>query len=350
MIDVEVPAIQPKPHIPDWQWVFGGYLKPIQIDKENVSVDFLNMLDKQGAIISNKSGSVNLSEINDVIFSRYLTDGISKYDQVTKKIVECLLKDGTEMEFPDYSYFKGIYLFPVEFIENEIYRLIKFTGFFKMDNLKKVESYDFVNSNFTGDFKCQNLQAVGERAFRLSVFNGIFSCENVSTVGIRAFEKSKFTGDFKCPNLLTVGEMAFQLSVFNGDFNCLNLTTVGNYALEFSIFNGTFNCPNLTTVGNYAFRNSVFNGVFECPNLTSIGDYAFRNSVFTGNCDLPACTSIGQYAFRNSNFDTITIGANATLGSNCIGAHSTEFIADYAANNKKAGTYVWNGQHWIYQT
>jgi len=60
-------------------------------------------------------------------------------------------------------------------------------------------------------------------------------------------------------------------------------------------------------------------------------------------------TSVGYNAFRNSTFDTITIGANATLGTNCIGAHSAEFIADYEANGKKAGTYVWNGQHWIYQ-
>jgi len=61
-------------------------------------------------------------------------------------------------------------------------------------------------------------------------------------------------------------------------------------------------------------------------------------------------TSIGDYAFYNSVFDTITIGANATLGTNCIGAHSAEFINDYAANNKLAGTYVWDGSHWIYQT
>jgi len=83
--------------------------------------------------------------------------------------------------------------------------------------------------------------------------------------------------------------------------------------------------------------------------LTTVGNYAFGNSNFSGSLNLPACTSIGQYAFRYSTFDTIIIGANATLGTGCIGAHSAEFIADYAANGKLAGTYVWNGQHWIYQ-
>jgi lipid-binding SYLF domain-containing protein len=60
--------------------------------------------------------------------------------------------------------------------------------------------------------------------------------------------------------------------------------------------------------------------------------------------------TIGNNAFENSTFDTITIGANATLGTGCIGAHSEEFISDYEANGKLAGTYVWDGTHWIYQT
>jgi len=85
----------------------------------------------------------------------------------------------------------------------------------------------------------------------------------------------------------------------------------------------------LQTVGLNAFYLSQFTGVFNCPNLHTIG----------------------QYAFRYSNFTQITIGANATLGSTCIGAHSAQFINDYAANGKLAGTYVWDAgtNHWIYQ-
>jgi len=63
------------------------------------------------------------------------------------------------------------------------------------------------------------------------------------------------------------------------------------------------------------------------------------------------CTYIGGYTFENSNFNKITIGANATLGEYGIGAHSAEFIQDYADNGRLAGTYVWDEakQHWIYQ-
>ena len=82
-----------------------------------------------------------------------------------------------------------------------------------------------------------------------------------------------------------------------------------------------------------------------------IGNLAFRYSNFSGSLDLPVCTYIGEYTFEQSNFTQITIGANAVLEKYCIGAHSTEFIQDYAANNKLAGTYVWDAgtNHWIYQ-
>jgi len=96
---------------------------------------------------------------------------------------------------------------------------------------------------------------------------------------------------------------------------------------------------------------SNFSGSLSLPVCTQIGSYALANSNFSGSLSLPVCTQIGSYAFRDSNFTQITIGANATLGTNCIGAHSAEFINDYAANGKLAGTYVWDegSGHWIYQ-
>ena len=251
MIDVEVPKIEKKPIIVSDNWQFGGWLKPLMIDTEHVSVDFLETLGKQGVMISNKAELVNVSEVNDnavavqelneILYSQFIEDGISKYDKATHTIVECLLDNFTEIGFPDYSYFKGIYLFPVEFIENEIFRLINFTGNFKMDNLKIVSDGAFVESNFSGSL--------------------------------------------------------------------------------------------------------------SLPVCIEIGNLAFRYSNFSGSLDLPVCTYIGVYTFENSKFTQITIGANATLREGCIGTHSAEFINDYAANNKLAGTYVWDAgtNHWIYQ-
>ena len=108
---------------------------------------------------------------------------------------------------------------------------------------------------------------------------------------------------------------------------------------------------NLKKVESYDFVNSNFSGSLNLPVCKQIGVYAFLNSNFSGSLNLPMCTFIGEYAFLNSSFTQITIGTNAVLGADCIGAHSTEFINDYAANNKKAGTYVWDEatQHWIYQ-
>ena len=113
-----------------------------------------------------------------------------------------------------------------------------------------------------------------------------------------------------------------------------------------SKFTGTFDCKKLQTVGTNAFYSSEFTGSFDCPELLEVGNQTFYMSKFTGTFNCPNLTLIGQYAFVNSNFDTITIGAKAILNRGCIGAHSDEFINDYEANGKLAGTYVWNGEHW----
>jgi len=126
-------------------------------------------------------------------------------------------------------------------------------------------------------------------------------------------------------------------------------TYIGRYALQNSNFSGSLSLPVCTQIGERAFINSNFTGSLSLPVCTQIGERAFYSSNFTGSLSLPVCTQIGERAFYSSNFTQITIGANATLGTGCIGAHSAEFIADYAANGKLAGTYVWNGQHWIYQ-
>ena len=129
-----------------------------------------------------------------------------------------------------------------------------------------------------------------------------------------------------------------------------NLEVVNDYDFERSIFNGIFEGEKIKIVRHRAFHYSNFSGELNLPVCEYISDDAFQNSNFSGSLDLPVCTYIGIEAFINSNFTQITIGANADLGSGCIGAHSAEFIDDYAANGKLAGTYVWDGQHWIYQT
>ena len=141
-------------------------------------------------------------------------------------------------------------------------------------------------------------------------------------------------------------------STFSGLLDLPKCIYIGEYALQYSNFSGVVSLPICNQIGSYAFGNSNFNGSLNLPVCTQIGNNAFRVSNFSGSLSLPVCEQIGYDAFYYSNFDEITIGANATLGTDCIGAHSTEFINDYTANNKLAGTYVWDevSGHWIYQT
>jgi len=215
---------------------------------------------------------------------RFVVDNISKFDRQTYSIIECLLPDGSEVVFPDYTYFFGDSNNPVDYINNTVFRNMKFIGDFKMNNLKKINNSEFENS----------------------VFQGIFRAQKVESVGHHAFINSKFSG--------------------------------------------SLNLPSCTFIGAGAFTNSKFTGSLYLPVCTQLWYEVFLNSNFSGELYIPNCVYIMQNAFFYSNFTQITIGANAVLGPGCIGAHSAEFINDYAANNKKAGTYVWNGQHWIYQT
>ena len=261
---------------------------------------------------------------------RYLIDGISKYDRQTYTIIECLLPSGSEAVFPNYTYFLDDYRNPVDYIENIVFRNMKFYGNFYMNNLKKINDYEFENSVFQGYFRAQNVESVGGYAFTNSKFIGNLNLPKCTIILDNAFRNSNFTGDFECPNLQAVGIDAFYLSVFDGNFNC----------------------PNLQTVGKEAFRNSQFTGNCNLQVCEYIDYSAFFYSLFNGTINLQVCEYVGDNAFNNSNFTTITIGANAELGTNCIGAHSAEFINDYAANGKLAGTYVWDAgtNHWIYQS
>jgi len=347
MIDVEVPKIEKKPVIVSGNWQFGGWLKPLLIDTEHVSVEFLETLGKQGVIISNKAGSVNLNEIADTV--RYLTDGISKYDKYDYSIVECLLADGTEIEFPDYTNFDGLRAWPVMEIKNTAFRNIRFTGDFVMNNLEVVNNGEFLKSIFDGIFEGEKIKIFGNRAFHDSNFSGSLNLPVCEYIGIEAFYFSNFSGSLSLPVCVEVKDSAFRNSNFSGSLNLPVCTFIGNNAFYYSNFSGSLSLPACEYIGGYAFRNSNFSGSLKLQVCTYIGGYAFRNSNFSGSLDLPLCTYIGYNAFTNSNFNSITIGANAVLGVDCIGAHSQEFIDDYTANGKLAGTYIWDGQHWIYK-
>jgi len=306
-----------------------------------------------------------------VMYPRYLEDGICRYDRFEHKIVECLLPDGTEIEFPDYTYFLGNEMFPVYEIEPLIFYNIKFTGDFKMNNMNFIGDYEFQNDIFTGDFEGGKIEHVGYYAFYNSEFVGELNLQNCKIIGFRAFYNSKFTGELKLQNCKFLGNGAFYNSKFVGELNLQNCKIVDDYTFRYSNFSGSLNLPMCTYIGRYALQNSNFSGSLSLPVCEQIRERAFVNSNFSGELSLPVCEQIGERAFRVSNFSgslnlpvciqigesafhdsiftEITIGANATLGTSCIGAHSAEFINDYAANGKLAGTYVWNGQHWIYQ-
>ena len=225
----------------------------VKIDNDTIKIDSNNKL------YANINEIVRyMQELSDILYNRYIQDNVSKYDKVTHTIVECFLDNFTEIEFPDYSYFKGIYLFPVEYIEDFIFENIIFTGNFKMDNLKIVSDGAFYYSNFSG------------------------------TLSLPVCEQ--------------IGGSAFAYSNFSGELNLPVCKQIGNRAFEFSNFSGSLNLPACTYIGYNAFLNSNFSGSLNLPACEYIGYGAFYSSNFSGSLNLPVCTQIGGYAFLFSNF------------------------------------------------
>ena len=279
----------------------------------------------------------------------YLSDGITKYYVKDKIIIHCYVEDYTEIEMPNYDYYNGLTEYPVNYIDKKVLRDVKWTGAFNMKNLIKINNNEFYNGKFTGILNLPVCIKIGDSAFYNSVFTGNCNLPVCEYIDYSAFFYSLFNGTINLPVCIKIGDSAFYLSKFTGVFNCPNVKTIGVQSFYYSVFTGAFECPNLQTVESGAFSSSNFSGSLDLQVCTFIGTNAFQFSNFSGSLNLPMCTYIGVYAFRNSNFNSITIGANATLLTGCIGAHSTEFIQDYADNGKQAGTYVWDGSHWIYQ-
>jgi len=116
---------------------------------------------------------------------------------------------------------------------------------------------------------------------------------------------------------------------FIGDGAFKNSNFIGDYVVKYSNFFGLINL-NLHVI------EILDKNAFMCNNINYI-------------IDLPKCEFIGKEAFLNSYFSIIIIRENAFLEKFCIGAHSEEFINKYIANNRRAGTYVWDGEDWIYK-
>jgi len=300
--------------------------------------------------------SITVLKFNFFVFDKLKTDNsniIDVQDDLLKKLVKI------------QSYLKRKFYatnFNITAISDEAYSE-KITGWI-MDCLIKLDTSSDVCIDYKPRFVVDNISKYDRQTYSIIEcllpagteiafpdYTYFFQDRNnpIDYINNTVFRNMKFYGDFYMNNLKKINDYEFENSVFQGYFRAQNVESVGRSSFTNSKFRGNLNLPKCTVIGEHAFRNSKFTGSLNLPACTEFWFDAFLSSNFSGELYIPNCVYISQNVFMNSNFSEITIGANAVLSLRCIGAHSGEFSADYAANNKKAGTYVWNGQHWIYQ-
>jgi len=109
--------------------------------------------------------------------------------------------------------------------------------------------------------------------------------------------------------------------------------------------------------GSYegAFSRNLLTSVTIPDCVNSIGDYAFLNNRLTSIFIGSSVTSIGRGAFGgNGSLTSFTIGTNVSLSGwsphNEYAALGMEDRNDaYNNNNRRAGTYTWDGNRWTYR-
>jgi len=84
-------------------------------------------------------------------------------------------------------------------------------------------------------------------------------------------------------------------------------------------------------------------------SITSIGKLAFANNRLSEITIPDSVNFIGEFAFSNNPLAKVTIGANAEthgISDDNWGG----FISIYGSNNRKAGTYIFTGGIWTFNS
>ncbi|MCL2193080.1 MAG: InlB B-repeat-containing protein [Treponema sp.] len=94
----------------------------------------------------------------------------------------------------------------------------------------------------------------------------------------------------------------------------------------------------------------VIPSIINEVRVTAIAVRAFWNNQLTSVVIPDGVTSIGGSAFSDNQLTSITIPGNVDIASSpdwnpsahTMGIHGYEFLRDYIANNRQAGTYTWS--------
>ena len=198
------------------------------------------------------------------------------------------------------------------------------------NSIININSNAFSNNNLTTVTIPNSVTTIGYEAFNNNNLTSVTFGNRIETIGTGAFANNKLTELTNLPASITIiGVGAF----YNNSITTVVLPSNSNLALiSGSILSGEyFNKP--------AFANNP---------ITTLVIPAGLAQTRTRSVDSVGSSNIGS-ALGNSirTLTTITMPANAPMGnSNLISGFINNFSVYYESQNRRAGTYNWDGRLW----
>jgi len=264
------------------------------------------------------------------------------------------------------------------------------------DSVTSIGQFAFNNNNLTSITIPNSVRTIGSGAFSNNNLTSVIIPNSVRTIGSSAFSNNNLTS-VTIPNVLTeIDSGTFSNNKLTSVTIPNSVTTIGWEAFSGNALTSVTFGSRVETIGNGAFANNKLTELTNLPaSVSYIGTGAFYNNSITtvtlpGNSNLalisgsaisgnyfdkpvfannPIKTLIVPAALiqtttrsvdyvRSSNISralgnslgtliTITMPANAPMGeSHLISGLPNNFALYYESQNRKAGTYSWDGRLW----
>ena len=196
--------------------------------------------------------------------------------------------------------------------------------------LTEIDSGTFSNNKLTSVTIPNSVTIIGWESFSSNALTSVTFGSRVETIGNGAFANNKLTELTNLPASLSyIGTGAF----YNNSITTVTLPSNSNLAL----------ISGSVLSGNYFDKP-----VFANNPITTLIIPAALTQTTTRSVDYVRSSNIGR-ALGNSlgTLTTITMPANAPMGdSHIISGFSNNFSLYYESQNRKAGTYSWDGRLW----
>jgi hypothetical protein len=126
------------------------------------------------------------------------------------------------------------------------------------------------------------------------------------------------------------------------------LVSIGNKAFSGTVIQNIVIPDTVRSIGKLAFQNCYnLEEVTFGNGLETIGDYAFDGSRLMTLFLPGTVTTLEEGVFAGNELTTIEIGGNVTIKSDTsLGTYGASFRSYYAAQNSRAGVYLYSGGSW----